>query len=308
MRLLAVGAGSIGGYFGGRLAKAGRDVTFLVRSARRAQLLAGGLQVVSPWGEFTIAPKMIGIGEIEAPYDAVLIAVKGYSLKAALEDMALAVGPETMVIPVLNGMKYMDILRERFGERSLIGAVCLIPAMLDPEGRIVHLSKVHELVYGELSGASSTRIQELDAFMSGAGFDNRLSNTIEREMWEKWVLLASLSGINCLMRGTIGDVAAVPGGVEFASRFLDEVVSIIRVVGIAPSEKFLANTRAQLTRNGSGMTSSVYRDLQSGNRLEADQILGDLLARGQRANVPTPLLAAAYTHLCLYQSRLAAQE
>lgn len=303
MRLLVVGAGSTGGYFGGRLAKAGRDVTFLVRLARRAQLLAGGLQVESPCGDFSILPEMVSAGEIDAPYDAVLLAVKGYSLKAALDDMAPAVGPDTMVTPLLNGMKHMEILRERFGERSVIGAACFIPVMLDGEGRIVHLSKVHELVYGELSGASSIRMQELDAFMSGAGFDNRFSDTIEREMWEKWVLLASLSGINCLMRGSIGEAMAAPGGIEFASRFLDEVVAIIRAVGSAPSEKFLAETRARLTQSGSSMTASVYRDLQSGSRLEADQILGDLLARGQRAKVPTPLLAAAYTNVSIYENR-----
>ncbi len=306
MRLLVVGAGSTGGYFGGRLVQAGRDVTFLVRPRRAAQLRAGGLRIVSPHGDTTLAPKLVTAGEIAGPYDAVLLTVKAFALEAALADMAPAVGPETMILPVLNGMKHVDFLTERFGARAVVGCVCKIAATIDEAGRIVQLAKFQELAYGEMDGAPSARTEALDRFMHGAGFDVRLSPAIAREMWEKWVLLAAMGGITCLMRGTIGEIEAAPGGADFAEHFLDEVVSVVNAVGEKPSEGFLAIARAMLTAKGSGQASSMYRDLQQGSPVEADHIVGDLLARGRAAGIATPLLAASYTHLSIYQRRLAA--
>ncbi len=240
MRLLVVGAGSTGGYFGGRLAQAGRDVTFLVRPRRVAQLQEGGLQIVSPHGDVTVRPKLVTADDIDAPYDAVLLAVKAYSLDAAIDDFATAVGPETTIMPVLNGMRHVDILEERFGKKAVAGGVCKVATTVDSGGRIVQLATFQELVYGEWDGAVSARMEALDAFMRGAGFDARLSRSIEYEMWEKWTLLATVGGITCLMRGNIGEVVA-----------------------------------------------------------------GDLLARGAKAGIPTPLLAAAYANMSVYQDRLA---
>jgi len=305
MRLLVVGAGSTGGYFGGRLAQAGRDVTFLVRPRRAAQLRESGLQIVSPHGNVTVRPKLVTAGEIEAPYDAVLLGVKAYSLDAAIDDFAAAVGPETAVIPTLNGMRHIDILEERFGKEPVAGGVCKVAATIDPDGRIVQLAEFQELVYGERDGSVSQRMERLHAFMQSAGFDARLSHSIEYEMWEKWAMLATLGGITCLMRGNIGEVLAAPGGALFILSFLDEVVSVASAVGEAPKPAFLEGARKTLTTLGSTQSPSMFRDLQQGSPIEADQIIGDLLARGTNAGIPTPLLAAAYAHLSVYQQRLA---
>lgn len=303
MRLLVVGAGSTGGYFGGRLVQAGRDVTFLVRPRRAAQLRAHGLQIVSPHGDVTLTPQLVTAAELTASYDAVLLTVKAFSLESALQDLAPAVGPETMILPVLNGMKHMDIIGARYGSAAVVGCACIVAATIDESGRIVQLTQSHDLSYGEIDGRPSARMRSLDAFMQGAGFSARLSPTIEREMWEKWILLASLGGMTCLMRGNIGEIEAAPGGGEFGRRFLEEVVTVVRSVGKAPSEPFLATAGAVLTATGSALTSSMYRDLQKGSPIEADQIIGDLLARAREANLATPLLATAYTHLSIYQSR-----
>ena len=303
MRLLVVGAGSTGGYFGARLAQAGRDVTFLVRPARAAALRARGLQIISPHGNATLKPKLATAGEISGPFDAVLLTVKSYSLTAALEDFAPAIGEGTMILPVLNGMKHLEVLIQRFGAAAVLGCICLVVTTIDPEGRIVQLIPQQELAYGELDGRPSERTARLDAFMQGAGFSARLSAHIEREMWEKWILLASLGGITCLMRGSIGEVEAAAGGREFALEFLAEVLSVVRAVGKPPSEAFLEAARALLTATGSSLTSSMYRDLQNGSPIEADQIIGDLWQRAQRAQIATPLLRAAAAHLSIYQSR-----
>jgi 2-dehydropantoate 2-reductase len=302
MRILVVGAGSTGGYFGGRLAQAGRDVTFLVRPERAARLQADGLQILSPHGDVTLTPRLVTAAGLDGPFDAVLLTVKAFSLDAAMDDIAPAVGPETMILPVLNGMGHVDRLAARFGERAVIGCVCKVATSLDDRGRIVQLAPFQELIYGEMSGAPSDRTERLDAVMQGAGFDARLSLTIVREMWEKWVLLATMGGITCLMRGTVGEIEAA-GGVPFVLRFLDEVVATVTAAGHPPSEAFLTHTLTLLTRKGSTLTSSMYRDLQEGRPVEADQIIGDLLAHARRLDVPTPLLAAAYIHLLIYQNK-----
>lgn len=304
MRILVVGAGSTGGYFGGRLAQAGRDVTFLVRSKHAQRLQQNGLQIISPFGDVTLRPKLVTAGNLAEPFDAVLLTVKAFSLETALDDLGPAVGPETMILPVLNGMKHVDTIIARFGENALVGCVCMVATTIDDDGRIVQLTRLQKMAYGEMSGNPSSRTDRLDEAMRGAGFDARLSRTIEREMWEKWILLATLGGITCLMRGNVGQIEAAPGGVDFSLRFLDEVTAVVNAVGKKPSEAFLADTKAQLTAKGSTLTSSMYRDLQKGNPVEADQIIGDLAVRAHRSQVTAPLLSAAFTHLSIYQNRI----
>jgi 2-dehydropantoate 2-reductase len=303
MRLLVVGAGSTGGYFGGRLAQAGRDVTFLVRPRRAAQLAAGGLEIVSPHGGVTLTPKTVTSGGLGGHYDTILLTVKAYSLEAALDDIAPAVGPATMILPVLNGMRHADVLKARFGGDAVLGGVCRIAAYLDGQGRVVQFSEFHDLAYGEMHGTLSQRLEQLDAFMQNAGFDAKLSPGIEREMWEKWVLLAALGGVTCLMRGSVGEIVAAPGGGAFVNQFLDEVAGVVSAAGVPPREDAIAKARALLTEPGSAFTASMYRDLQDGSPIEADQIIGDLLVRARKANVPAPLLSLAYTNLSIYQNR-----
>ena len=218
LRILIVGAGAVGGYFGGRLAQAGRDVTFLVRPSRAKQLSRDGLRIISPHGDAVLSPKLISADKIDAPYDIIFLSVKAYALEAAMNDFAAAVGPETMIFPVLNGMRHIDILTKRFGEHAVIGGVCLIAAEIDHQGRIVQLDDFQRLVYGERNGETTPRLKALDATLQGAGFDARLSPEIMQAMWEKWVQLASLGAITCLMRGTIGEIVAAPGGARAVDR------------------------------------------------------------------------------------------
>ncbi len=306
MRMLVVGAGSTGGYFGGRLAQAGRDVTFLVRPARAAQLEERGLEILSPHGDFTLRPKLVTADRLSGPYDAVLLTVKAFSLESALSDMAGAVGPETMILPVLNGMKHVDILADRFGKRSVVGCACKITASIDDRGRIVQHNLLQDIAYGEMDDVVSPRIQGLDRFMRDAGFDARLVSDIKREMWEKWILLAGLGGINCLMRGTIGEVAQAPRGSEFVVRLLQEIAAVAQAVGVSPRPEFMVAAKMGLTAPDSTQTSSMYRDLSRGVPIEADQITGDLLERARAAGIETPLLGAVWTHLCVYQRRVLA--
>jgi 2-dehydropantoate 2-reductase len=305
VRILVVGAGSTGGYFGGRLAQAGRDVTFLVRPARAAALREKGLRIVSPHGDVTLAPKLVTADALKAPFDAVFLTVKAFSLEAALDDMAAAVGHDTMILPVLNGMRHVDRLVERFGAAAVAGCVCKVATAVDAEGRIVQLSRLQDLAYGELNGKRSARMERLDAAMQGAGFPARLSADITADMWEKWDQLAALGAITCLMRGNVGEVNSAPGGTAFATGVLDEIVAVVSAEGHPPRAPFLAEVRKLLTDPASTGTSSMFRDLRQGRPIEAEQIVGDMLARGARHKIATPLLAAAYAHLSIYQKQIA---
>jgi 2-dehydropantoate 2-reductase len=304
MRLLIVGAGAVGGYFGGRLAQAGRDVTFLVRPARAKQLSRDGLRIVSPHGDAVLSPKVVSAEEIDTPYDLVFLSVKAYALEAAMDDFASAVGPETIIFPVLNGMGHIDLLAKRFGEHAAIGGVCLVAAEIDDQGRIVQLADVQRLVYGERNGESTPRLKTLDATLTGAGFDAHLSTDIMQEMWEKWIQLASLGAITCLMRGTIGEIVAAPGGAELSIDVLNESAAVAAACGHKPLEDFLSRNAAAMTRPGSSLTSSMYRDLRKGAPVEADHILGDFIERGSAHGVATPFLKAAFVNLRVYQDRL----
>ncbi len=304
MRILVVGAGATGGYFGGRLAQAGRDVTFLVRPARAEQLRSRGLQIVSPHGDVTLAPQLVTAGSVSGAYDVVMLAVKAYALESALDDLAPVVGAMTMILPLLNGMRHIDLLTSRFGEAPVLGGVCVVATNLDDAGRVVQLADVQQLTYGERDGSSSARIQALDGLLQGAGFEARASTRIMQAMWEKWVMLASLGAITCLMRGTIGEVAATAGGADLARQILAECTAVAVASGYPPSAEFLTRTRGMFTAPGSGLASSMYRDLQQGRSVEVDQILGDLIARAHAYAVAVPLLTAAFVQLSIYQRSL----
>ncbi|WP_413735751.1 ketopantoate reductase family protein [Sodalis sp. RH21] len=301
MRILVVGAGATGGYFGGKLALAGRDVTFLVRGKRAEVLRREGMHLITPDGDFTLAPQLTQADEITGPYDVIILTVKAFGLESALQDITPAVGKDTVIMPILNGMKHLEVLTARFGKQAIIGGLCKIAATLDEQGRIVQMSALHQFAYGELDGSVSQRIQALDRLFSGAGFDARLSTSIINDMWEKWLLLASLGAITCLMRGNIGQVASAPGGDRFARGVIGEILATIVSAGYIRNEQYIADTTALLTTKDSSQTSSMYRDLMQGYQVEAEQVLGDLVAIGQRAGLDIPLLGAAYTNLAVYQ-------
>jgi 2-dehydropantoate 2-reductase len=306
MRILVVGAGATGGYFGGRMVEAGRDVTFLVRSGRATQIKANGLQIVSPHGNVTLQPKLVTADALTADYDAVLLTVKAYALDAAIQDLKPAMTGGAMIIPVLNGMRHVDSLVGEFGEAAVLGGVCVVASMVDGAGRIVQLAPMQELSYGERSGIITDRLRALDATIQDSGFPSKMSETILQAMWEKWTFLATLGALTCLMRGAIGAIVAVPGGRDVALGMLAECASVAAAEGFPPSAVFMTRISSMVTLEGSPLTASMYRDLQAGAPVEADQILGDMLVRAERHGLATPLLRAAFTQLSIYQAGLTA--
>jgi 2-dehydropantoate 2-reductase len=318
MRVLVVGAGAIGGYFGGQLLHAGRDVTFLVRPHRAAELASAGLVIKSSRGDLRLqSPPTILSENIREPFDLVLLSCKAYDLAAAVDSFAAAVGPATLILPVLNGMRHLDALDERFGASHVLGGLCIIAATLDAQRSVVHLNDQNSLVFGPRDetardetgrdGARSERVRAVEQTLQNAGFDARLSGQIVHEMWEKWVLLASLAAVTCLMRASIGDTIAAPGGSPLILAILDECAAIAAGAGFAPRAAFMDRARAALTAKESTLTASMLRDLESNAPVEADHVLGDLLRRAvtpTSRTAPSPL-SIAYTHLKAYETRRA---
>jgi len=306
MRILVIGAGAVGGYFGGRLAKAGRDVTFLVREGRAQQLRERGLVVESPDDNFTVQPKLLLAAELKAApqtFDLILLSTKAYSLAAAMEDFAPAVGAATAVLPLLNGISHLDALAARFGRQAVLGGSTRISSDLDAEGRVISMDEtLHDLHFGELDKAVTPRIQAIDAALRNAGFEAVLEPDITAFMWHKWTVLSALASITCLLRGSIGEVAAAPGGLATANAILDESIAIATANGYRAPESFLDAVRTRLTLAGSDLTASMYRDMMRGAPVEAGHILGELLARGQAHGLHSPLLTAAYVQLGVYSA------
>ncbi|MGA7158994.1 MAG: ketopantoate reductase family protein [Acidobacteriaceae bacterium] len=308
MRILVIGAGAVGGYFGGRLAAAGRDVTFLVRATRAEQLRPTGLKIFDPYGDVEVQPKLLTAEELKArpeAFDLIVVSTKAYSLESAMEDFAPAVGSATAILPLLNGMRHLDALDVRFGAEKVLGGTTYVVADLDAEGGVHSMTALHDLNFGERDKRATERIKAIEAELAGAGFDVRLREDVVATMWQKWTLLASLGAITCLMRGSIGAVAAAPGGEETARAIIAECVAIATANGYPPQDAELYAASVQrLTAPGSELTASMYRDLMKGARVEADHILGDLLRRGRERGVRTPLVSAAYAQLSVYSAAI----
>lgn len=303
MRILMVGAGATGGYYGGRLALAGRDVTFLVRGKRAEQLRVKGLEIVSPLGDATLTdPKLISAEELKSSehFDVVIISTKAYSLEAALDDIAPAIGAETILLPILNGMRHIDVLVERFGrERIMPGSVRIVSDM-DDDGRVIQMTKLDAFTYGELDGGRSARAEALLPVLSAFGFTTTLSENIVAALWSKWWMLSTMGAVCIVSGGTVGEMVAQPYGAEIAEAILRESVSIAAANGFPVDEAALAPHIQRMTEPGSTLTSSMYRDMTKGYPVEADHVLGDLLARAKGA--PVPLLKGAYVRLKVYEA------
>jgi 2-dehydropantoate 2-reductase len=302
MRIL--GAGAIGGYFGGRMLQAGRDVTFLVRPRRAGELKDAGLVIKSPNGDVTLKnPPTVQADRLTEKFDAILLSCKAFDLDDAIRSFAPAVGPRTAIIPMLNGMRHLDVLDGTFSRERVLGGLCAIAVTLNDKREVVQLAPMRSLNFGERDGKLSDRVRAIAEVMASGNFGSVASEHIVQEMWEKWVFLASLAASTCVMRASVGDILASPGGRDFILGIAHECGAIAASEGHPPRAPFLERTRGMLTAEGSPLTASMFRDIKAGAPVEADHVIGDLIARGDAAKVPVPKLRTAYTHLKAYEKQ-----
>ena len=305
MKILILGAGAVGGYFGGRLAEAGADVTFLVRPARAALMAQHGLRVSSKLGDLNMKVKCVTQDQLTPEYHLAILTAKAYDLTSAIEAVAPGLGESGKVLPLLNGMSHLDTLDHRFGKARVLGGVAYIASTLAPDGQIRHLNEVHRLAFGARDPAQEAVCTALAEACRGAKLEAIHSPDIVQAMWDKWVFLASLAGMCCLMRASVGDIVQAPSGERLMLAMLAECAAVARAEGHPVSDKMMENYRGQLTQKNSVFAASMLRDAESGGRTEADHILGNLLVRAGRHGQVAPLLELACVNMQAYAARRA---
>ena len=304
MRILVVGAGATGGYFGAQLARAGRDVTFLVRPKRADLLRERGLRIVGLGREQILEPRLVTAPELAEPYDLILFSVKATGLDQALDDVAPAVGPSTVIVPFLNGMAHMDALNRRFGAERVFGGVVMLVTTVNAEGDIVQFTPLSSMAVGEQDGSATDRLAAVVEAVSGAGFEASAAGDIIASMWHKWAFISTVGAMTTLGRGTVGEITAVPGGAQLGPATLAEAAAVTAACGFPLPRTTLESTTATVTRQGSDFGSSMSRDAMAGLPTEVEHILGDFTARARTHGVATPLLDLATLQLRVHERRL----
>jgi 2-dehydropantoate 2-reductase len=305
MRILVLGAGGTGGYFGGRLAEAGADVTFLVRPRRREQLERDGLRISGPLGDVRLDVATVSQEELRPEYDLVLLTCKAYDLDSAMDAIAPAMTGQCAVLPLLNGMSHFDVLNERFGSDAVMWGTCVVNAELLDDGVIEQTSTLQRIIFGERNREKTPRAKAFADALSLTQLDWELADDIERNLWEKMSQLSAMAALTCLFRASIGDIIAAPGGPEAIDRTIRANIEIITREGFPPRPEAVAFVMGQLTKPGNPMTASLMRDMEAGKRVEGDHILGTMLDKAHEHGVDDTMLSLAYTHVKAYEARRA---
>jgi len=305
VRVLILGAGAVGGYWGARMTQAGIDVTFLLREKRAETVKKNGLVVKSPKGDFTVPANVVTKGSDGGPYDVIVVACKAYDLPSAIDAIAPAVGAHTTIVPILNGHAHFATLDKRFGADKVAGGLARISGMLGPNGEILH-SGASGVSFGERDGKPArASLKELDAACKKAGIEGGLNANINQDLWDKWIMLGSIASMCSAMRGTIGDIAATDEGAAIMGEILEECRKVAAAEGYPPSDKTVNAIKASLTQKGGKSVASILGDIEKGGAVEGQQIVGDMLARARRHGIAAPYLRFSYAHLQAYEARRA---
>lgn len=310
-RILVLGAGGTGGYFGGRLAQAGTDVAFLVRERRAAVLARDGLRIRSPLGDADVAvaaltAEALPAAAAERPFDLVVLSCKAYDLAGAIDAVAPAMATGATLLPILNGLLHYDALDARFGRERVLGGLCFISATLADDGAVLHLGRPASITFGERDGGRSARVDAFAAACARADVEHLASDRIAQAQWTKYSFLAALAAGTCLMRASVGAIAAAAGGTALMAALHDECLAVAAAAGQPIDGDARATARATLTAAGSDVKASMLRDLERGGRTEAAHIVGDMLDRARAAGIASPLLQAAWVHLQCHEAARAA--
>lgn len=305
MRYLILGAGALGGFFGGMLLKGGADVTFLVRPGRAAQLQRDGLIVKTQDGEELRTPvKTVQAGQLQGPFDVVLLCCKAYDLDQAMRDIAPAMGPNSVVVPLLNGVRHLSILKEKFGEKCVLGGLTIINAALLQNGVIQQSQiRINLTAIGELDGTLSSRCKAIKDSLEAGGISVQLADNILVLMWEKFFGFTCNATIATLTRSRAGVIARSTAGSSFVASVVEECARVITAAGYPPLAAFgTENTvRGLYSQSDSAYGPSILIDTEDGKPTEGEHTIGDMADHGARVGVNVPLLTAARCNLQAYE-------
>ena len=297
MHIVVIGAGGVGGYFGSRLARAGRSVTFVARGAHLDQIRRDGLRVRSAIeGESTVRVDAVEKLDATRPADVVLLCVKAFDTEAAIEKIRPVVGPETAVVSLQNGVDNEDKIDALLGPGHAVGGAAYVFAVLEAPGVIAH-TLGGKIVFGELDGRVTARGERLRDALVAAGVPVELSTNVRRTLWEKYLLISAQAGMTALTRCPLGIVRDTPESWRMYRMIVEELGAVARAAGVA----LPADSVASITGAAAGMAphlySSLYHDLIQGKRLELEALHGHAVRLGERLGVPTPMVFAVYAAL-----------
>jgi 2-dehydropantoate 2-reductase len=302
MRFLVIGAGAIGGYLGGKLQRGGADVTFLVRPRRAAQLADRGLVVKAQDEEIRAPAQTVLAGQVEGPYDVILLCCKAYDLEGAMAAMAPAVGPGSAIVPFLNGVRHLSLLAERFGAEQVLGGLIAVNAVLKPDGDVVQTPvKIDMTAFGEPTGRHSDRCAEIHRAFTAGGVPIAVSDDIVAFMWSKFFAFACIAAVATLTRARAGAIAASAAGASFVSAAIEECGRVVAAEGYPPPAAAAEIVRGLYTQPRSSYGPSMLVDMEEGRPTEGEHTIGDLVSRAARRGMPTPILTAALCSLQAYE-------
>ena len=302
MKILVMGSGGVGGFYGGRLARAGCDVTFVARGAHLAALRERGLTIENE-SQGDIHLPVVNVTENPADagtVDLVLISVKLWDIEAATRAVKPAVGPQTAVLSLQNGVMKDDVLRREFGEQAVLGGVGYVATYISRPGVIHQTGTIQRMVFGEYDGRRSPRAEALLAAALEGGIEAELSADVRRAIWEKYVFLVGLSGTTATMRTNIGPIRENPRTRAFLFDLMKEAVAVGRAHGVALPEDYATQRLAFADTIPSDMSSSMRHDLERGNPLEVAWLSGGVVKLGEQVGVPTPANKAVWDILALH--------
>ncbi|MBB4373908.1 2-dehydropantoate 2-reductase [Bradyrhizobium sp. cir1] len=307
MRYLILGAGALGGYFGGMLIKGGADVTFLVRPERAAQLQRDGLIVkLQDGSELRTKTKTVQQGQLNGTYDVVLLSCKAYDLDGAMDALAPAMTEQSVIVPVLNGVRHIDVLTGRFGQARVLGGLTTINAALMPDGTIQQSQlRINLNAIGELDGSTSNRCAAIKADLEAGGVPVQISDTIVAMMWAKFFGFVISATIASLTRSRAGAIAQSASGPSFVSDVIDECTRVVTAAGYPPAPPPAPDAagimRGMFSQQGSTYGPSMLIDMEDGRPTEGEHTIGDLAERAAKMGISAPLLTAARCNLEAYE-------
>lgn len=304
MKILVLGAGAIGGYYGGRLVQAGADVTFMVRAPRAKVLATSGLIIKSNLGDFSSPIKIILPNEPSPSFDIILLACKAYDLDSALDSLKSVTGNKTVIIPLLNGVKHINKISDIYPFAECWPGLAKISTTLTPEGEIHQFDNVNQLIFGSIDGHQDERAKELLFFFKKQSVDAAFSNRIKNDLWDKFTFLSTLAGITCLMRGSIDEILQVPSGRDLIAQLLTECSEVSDASGFPLEPHIFTQYLDHLIGPSFGLKSSMLRDIEKSHKTEVEHILGDMLERAQKFHLSVPLLEIATAHVRTFERQL----
>lgn len=299
MRVAIFGTGGVGGYFGGRLAQAGLEVVFIARGAHRDAIAVDGLSVSSVSGDFVIKPAAVtDRPESVGAVDVVLCCVKSWQVAEAALQMRPLVGPETVVIPLLNGVDAHTTLGQTLGAGAVMPGLCKLITMIAGPGRIRHAGTDPYLAFGEMDGNPSPRARRVaDTFSRAGGMTVHLSENIMEQLWRKFMLIAPWGGLGAITRSSVGVFRSLPETRAMLLAAIREVFEVARAAGIDVTETAVTETIAFIDQLPAEGTASMQRDIMAGRPSELHEQCGAVVRYGERNGVPTPVTRFVYHSL-----------